>query len=637
MSRSTSTPIVGHPGEGVPLSPKEQLKAKIDLLRQDPSKVYKTDVLVVGSGPIGAVFARKLVVDGNKKVLMIDMGEQASKRIGDHRKNSVAVQKDISLFTKLIRDSIIRGELSPLSVPVAEATTQLPPESSWTPELNSDTVPPKNQFILNGQNPEQRPEYNLAASAATRTVGGMAAHWTCCTPRQYPDAFAGGEDIGHRERSDLFTDDEWGDLYAEAETLFQTNVTTFDDSVRQRLVKKILQEAFAAENADRAVQSMPLACKPGKNKKHIDWSCTASILGDELSNPDHKDKPAYSDLLTVLPQTQLDVMLIEDDGTDKGGAVTGAVIVDLETSDEYLVDAERYVICGGTVLTSGIVAQSLFKSELETEDEFGHIGASYLPTLGRYLTEQTMTFCQIVLKKEYVQMVSDNPEDLDEGDDHTISDAVHQHQQDHPDDPLPFPFDDLDPNVYTPFSEKYPWHTQIHRDAFGYGEVPADVDQRLIVDLRFFGYVDPNMYNKITFSATRRDGFGMPQPTFWFSLGKKDIDRSHRMMRDMVDVATSLGGFLPGAEPRHLAPGLALHVCGIYRAGKEVQDQNAKFDLAKTKEDSAVSKEGRVWGVSNLYLGGCGVIPTGNASNPTLTAACHAIAGANQIIKELGN
>lgn len=151
----------------------------------------------------------------------------------------------------------------------------------------------------------------------------------------------------------------------------------------------------------------------------------------------------------------------------------------------------------------------------------------------------------------------------------------------------------------------------------------------------------------------------------------------------MVDVATSLGGFLPGAEPRHLAPGLALHgqfpascwfylctslvipltisaesqehslvvpsdntiheqvtdmectVCGIYRAGKEHKGENGKIDLKKTKEESVVSREGRVWGVKNLYLGGCGVIPTGNASNPTLTAACHAIAGADEINKEL--
>lgn len=48
-----------------------------------------------------------------------------------------------------------------------------------------------------------------------------------------------------------------------------------------------------------------------------------------------------------------------------------------------------------------------------------------------------------------------------------------------------------------------------------------------------------------------------------------------------------------------------------------------------------MDKTGLVWGLQNLYLGGCGVIPTGNASNPTLTAACHAIAGAKRIVDEL--
>lgn len=269
-------------------------------------------------------------------------------------------------------------------MPVAQASTQLPPESSWTPQLTSDTAPPPNQFILNGQNPDQRPEYNLAASAATRTVGGMAAHWTCCTPRQYPAAFTGGDDEGHRERSDLFSDEEWDSLYTEAETLFETNDKTFDDSVRHRLVKKILRDTFDAEGGDaeqRDVLSMPLACKPGKSKSHIDWSCTASILGDELSNPDPKFQTASSTKLTVLPQTQLDAFLVEDDGTGNGDAVHGAVIVDLESGDEYLVDAKRYVICGGTVLTAGIMAQSLYKSELETADDNGLIEASYLPSL----------------------------------------------------------------------------------------------------------------------------------------------------------------------------------------------------------------------------------------------------------------
>ena len=99
----------------------------------------------------------------------------------------------------------------------------------------------------------------------------------------------------------------------------------------------------------------------------------------------------------------------------------------------------------------------------------------------------------------------------------------------------------------------------------------------------------------------------------------------------MVEFALQLGGFVPGSEPRHLSPGLALHICGIYRAGERKGGQS----LEDVKKTSVVDRTGRVWGLNNLNLGGCGILPRGNASNPTLTAACHAIAGAKQIIKEL--
>ena len=91
----------------------------------------------------------------------------------------------------------------------------------------------------------------------------------------------------------------------------------------------------------------------------------------------------------------------------------------------------------------------------------------------------------------------------------------------------------------------------------------------------------------------------------------------------MVDLASNLGGFVPGAEPTLLVPGSALHICGTTRAGK-VDDGT-----------SVVDRNSKVWRQNDLYLGGCGVIPTQNACNPTLTAACFALIGAAQIIEEL--
>lgn len=91
----------------------------------------------------------------------------------------------------------------------------------------------------------------------------------------------------------------------------------------------------------------------------------------------------------------------------------------------------------------------------------------------------------------------------------------------------------------------------------------------------------------------------------------------------MVDLASVLGGFIPGAEPKYLTPGLARHICGTYRAG-EADDGKCVVD-----------RHSKVWRQNDLYLGGCGVIPTGAACNPTLTAACFALVSAEKITADL--
>jgi len=91
----------------------------------------------------------------------------------------------------------------------------------------------------------------------------------------------------------------------------------------------------------------------------------------------------------------------------------------------------------------------------------------------------------------------------------------------------------------------------------------------------------------------------------------------------MVDLAFDLGDFLPDDEPKYLAPGAALHICGTTRAGKEDDGH------------SVVDKHSKVWRLENLFIGGCGVIPTQQACNPTLTAACFAIVSTKKIVEEI--
>lgn len=185
-------------------------------------------------------------------------------------------------------------------------------------------------FIKNGQNPEQIPSENLPAAAATRVVGGMGSHWTCCTPREHP-----------MERSTLFDDNKWKSLYDRAEKLFDTNEKSFEKSIRQQLVKKTLEQAFP----DRGMKSMPLACKRNqKNKHYIEWSATATILGD-ISEP---NKP--NDLFEIKPNTQCLALAIGPDNQ-----VEMAKVKDILKDEIYYIKAKKYVICAGAVLTPGIL------------------------------------------------------------------------------------------------------------------------------------------------------------------------------------------------------------------------------------------------------------------------------------------
>jgi choline dehydrogenase-like flavoprotein len=75
------------------------------------AKELEVDVLIVGSGPAGATYARKLVEAG-RSVYMIDMGAMHSQRPGSHLKNAFYFQRNLDAFS-----SIIRGHLHGVSVP----------------------------------------------------------------------------------------------------------------------------------------------------------------------------------------------------------------------------------------------------------------------------------------------------------------------------------------------------------------------------------------------------------------------------------------------------------------------------------------------------------------------------------------
>ncbi|KAJ3826739.1 pyranose 2-oxidase [Lentinula raphanica] len=534
------------------------------------------DVFIAGSGPIGCTYAREILEKGNlssrpNAIYMAEIGAQESPVVGGHLKNAVKYQKDIDSFVH-----VIQGALQPVSIPVSDTHQSTLGGDSWTPPNSKQT-----ELVICGQNPQQSRFDNLGATAVTRAVGGMATHWTCACPTPHSEETTQSP----VERNELDS------LLTRARDLVKVDSTVFDESIRHNTVKDILTDSFPNRN----IRSIPLAVQRHAKSKSgfVTWSGSNTILGDYVNDS----------RLTIASEQRVTQLLVHPNAP---GILLGVLVRDLRTDNDYLVQAKAYIVACGAVCTP----QLLYNSGIRP------------PALGRYLTEQSMAFCQIVLSKKYIESIenTDNP---------IWQALIKQHRAKHPLDPLPIPFRDMDPQVMIPYSREFPWHAQIHRDAFSYGDVGPRSDPRVVVDLRFFGKGDIVAENRVDFSNMKPDQrpehtdlYGMPQATFHVVRTDADRDRDQKMMNDMTNVANRLGGYLPGSTPQFMEPGLAMHITGTTRIGNDQQT-------------SVANSCSRVWGFANLWVGGNNVIPDSTASNPTLTSMAYALKGAGNVIEYL--
>ena len=449
-------------------------------------------------------------------------------------------------------------------------------------EMYRASVPPAyTSSTRNMLNPSQDPAKNLPGAVVAYVVGGMAVHWTCAIPRH-------NEDL---ERIKFIPSEDWEDLYAEAELRLNRNTDVFSESIRHKVLKRYLRER------NWMVEDTPLAAKRREdNAEFVDFTGADTVLKDLAEPGTHEN-------FTILPQHRVTNLVSE------GGRVKKAKVREIITGQDRHISADVFIVAAGWLHT----AQILWNSEI-------HRGEN--SSLGRYITDHTFTACTVLLKKEIEkEMVAETKR--------VAHDSVNLNQ-----DSMPVPMKDPPPHMYIPVSKERPWHSMIFRESFQFDPLPEDVDDRRIVDLKWFGMIEPNRENHITFSSENRDMLGMPQPTFHINLSDEDKHRQDRMMAHMQEIALDLGGYLPGPqndpqkyEAKVIPLGASTHTMGATRMGPD-------DDGGKT---SVVDTHSKVWGFDNLYLGGNNLIPTANASNPTLTSIALAIRAARQIAAQNGS
>jgi choline dehydrogenase-like flavoprotein len=291
-------------------------------------------VLIVGSGPTGATYARLLLERvPDLSVVMAEAGPVVSDPPGTNVKN--------------ITD--------PAEQAAARNASQGRDTAAGVAGIPGGTVAEGTITARQGTHLIGHPaagSTGMPAAAVATCVGGQGAHWTCATPRP-----AGSERIAFIDQ------DDWCSHVTDAELLLHTTHTAFAGSARTIAMLERLREVFAADAVE--VGLLPVAGDPRPDGT-LRWSGTDVVLG-----------PVLDDVrFTLLPET-LCVRLLRD-----AGQVVGARLRDQHTGTESEVRADTVVVAADAIRTPRLLWASGIRP----------------PALGHYLTEHPLIFGVVAVR-----------------------------------------------------------------------------------------------------------------------------------------------------------------------------------------------------------------------------------------------
>jgi choline dehydrogenase-like flavoprotein len=488
------------------------------------------NVIIVGSGPVGSAFAKKLHdLSSDFKITQFEVGPKVSDSVGRHSKN-------------FQDDAVIEGIQQMSQGPNSQIKTDA------SRMFRGVIVARPGTYLV-----EEGPEAQMPALAMSANVGGMGIHWTGACPT-----------FNIAELPDFINLAEFEKDFEEARGLLKVTQSAYEgaplgDELRERLGEKY----NVGRSVERQVQSMPLAVQVKDGQ--LWWTGTEEILGDLVA----------SNRYSLIPDT-LVTELVHD-----GVTVSSVKTKNMATNQISQVPADLVFIAADAIRTP----QLMFNSKIT------------LTALGRYLNEHGQILGLAKLPAELKSSTS-KPAPKTKGLNTTGVGWI----------------------PYEPKS--FPAHGQIMQ--MDTSPIPlegvTEADPGSFVGVGLFVAKQISADDRVEFSNSETDSFGMPKPSIFYAHNDEDNARFTKAKGLVSEVCQTIGEEL-GSGPIVMPIGSSLHYLGTVRMGSS-NDGKSVCDL-----------DSKVWGFSNLYVGGNGVIPTETAGNPTATSIAFAIKAARSIVR----
>ena len=467
-------------------------------------KQTATDVLIIGSGPVGATFVRT-IHDAlpQLKILMIDLGPKLTDKAGMHVKN---IEDDKQREEAQVQSQGLHKKLYPL-VTVTERAA-----AAGKGHLNMDMLARAGTHLVS-ENEEDLKENEMPAASYSSNVGGMGAHWTCACPRP-----------GNEERIPFIPEEEYEQAFTKAERLLNVTQQAFADNARGKAIQQILGSVLNEKlSENRKVQPMPLACKTDENGIRY-WTGADVILGG-LALPD------YEGNFELRSQTLCRKLTITN------GHVSCALTEHLPTKESEEITARIIIVACDTLRTP----QLLWASGIRQK------------ALGRYLNEHPFVFCFVELNDALVDNIA---EEILLNPDHK-SKIINPKTADQTVGVFWVPFD----------APHHRFHGQImHMDASPL-QIETHGNKKHIVGLGYGCLKEVRYEDHIEFSETATDYLGMPKMNLRFTLTQKDKEQIEEAKRIQIKAAAAFGKVFAEGDQTVMPPGTSLHVQGTVRMG----------------------------------------------------------------------